>query len=232
MRWPLTAVSAKPFAMLGARSRPCNKFGKVFLFTAHERNLSCVTNPLHDKRDKPMRNLQRWCAGYLHWLLEVSGICCGTLVRHARLARPSLAPDSTESKRSMNHVHLLPPAPDRPHAATHLGRIGAVDDASVRLLSFRTKLTMEKKVKVLATNGYMVQGVSLLCSKSKGDFYYGRIGPEIHKSSIHVSGIAHIRTGQHRNPLGRGTKLSEFKDMRQPFATSIGRLVFSSPHFW
>lgn len=90
---------------------------------------------------------------------------------------------------------------------------------------------MEKKVKVLATNGEWFKEFLYFVQNPKGDFYYGMIGPEVHKTSIHASGIAHIRTGQHRIPLGRGTKLSEFKGMRQLFATSIGRLVFPSPHF-
>ena len=90
---------------------------------------------------------------------------------------------------------------------------------------------MEQKIKVFATNGEWFKEFLYFVQNPKGDFYYGNIGPEISKTSIRASGVAHMRTGQHRIPLGRGTKLAESKGMRQLFAMSIGSLVFPNPAF-
>jgi hypothetical protein len=90
---------------------------------------------------------------------------------------------------------------------------------------------MEKKVKVLATNGKWLKEFLYFVQNPKGDFYYGTIGPEASKTSVHASGITHTRMGQDRISLGRGTKLGEFKGLRQLFSMSIGTLVFPSPFF-
>ena len=65
----------------------------------------------------------------------------------------------------------------------------------------------------------------------KDDIYYGDSSPDGSKTSIHSSGVAHMKTGKHFIPLGKGKPLSEFKGLRQLFVMSIGNLVFSSPYF-
>jgi hypothetical protein len=91
--------------------------------------------------------------------------------------------------------------------------------------------TLEKKFKVLVTNGEWLKEFLYFVQNAKGDFYLGQIGIEPNKTSVHASGVTHMRTGSHRIPLGHGTKLSDLKGLRQLFSVSIGRLVFGSPYF-
>ena len=90
---------------------------------------------------------------------------------------------------------------------------------------------MEKKYKVLVTNGEWLKEFLYFVQNPKGDFYVGQVGSNPTKTSVHVSGVSHMRTGEHRIPLGRGTKLADLKGFRQLFSMSVGRLVFGSPYF-
>jgi hypothetical protein len=84
-----------------------------------------------------------------------------------------------------------------------------------------------KEFRVLATNGDWVREILYFIQGPKGDIYYGEPGSKNYRASLHSSGVAHTKSGEHVIRQGQGTKLSELKGLRQLFGMSMGKLTFA-----
>jgi hypothetical protein len=86
--------------------------------------------------------------------------------------------------------------------------------------------------KLLATDGEWTKEFLFFLQAKKGDLYYGLLSPTSEgKTSRHVSGISHIKSGDSLIKLGKGLPLNEYKGLHQLFVMSIGKQVFSSKDF-
>jgi len=64
-----------------------------------------------------------------------------------------------------------------------------------------------------------------------GDFYYGGMGTEPTRTSIHASGVVNVHMAKQIVRYPAKQKLHELKGLRQLCAMSIGKLVFQNPQF-
>ena len=90
----------------------------------------------------------------------------------------------------------------------------------------------KKEFRIIASTGENFYEFFSIKQMPAGDFYYGGMGTESSRTSIHVSGVVNVHmTKDHKITYPPKEKLLELKGLRQLCAMSIGKLVFESPHF-
>ncbi len=89
----------------------------------------------------------------------------------------------------------------------------------------------KKEFRIIASNGTSFYEFFYLIQMPAGDFYYGTMGSEPSRTSVHVSGTVNLHWGKEKIIYPPTRKLNELKGLWQMCGMSIGRLVFDNPHF-
>ena len=90
----------------------------------------------------------------------------------------------------------------------------------------------KKEYRIVASTGDNFYQFYYVIQMPAGDFYHGMVGTNPSRTSIHVSGQVnwHYSKGKKISSPAK-QKLHELSGLRQLCAMTIGKLVFSNPHF-
>jgi hypothetical protein len=89
----------------------------------------------------------------------------------------------------------------------------------------------KKEFRIIASTGESFYEFFYVKQMPAGDFYYGSVGTEPTRTSIHASGVVNVHMAKQTIRYSPKQKLQELKGLRQLCSMSIGKLVFENPHF-
>jgi len=89
----------------------------------------------------------------------------------------------------------------------------------------------QKEFRIIASTGENFYEFFYIKQIPAGDFYYGSVGSEPTRTSIHASGVVNVHMAEQTIRYPAKQKLAELKGLKQLCAMSIGKLVFKNPHF-
>src|SRR5215217_2087127 len=89
----------------------------------------------------------------------------------------------------------------------------------------------KKEYRIIASTGESFYEFFYIIQMPAGDFYYGGMGTEPSRTSVHASGIVNVHMAKQKIIYPAKQKLKELKGLQQLCSMSIGKLVFENPHF-